>query len=226
MIQVGGLPLAEVKELAKHAEQIGADSILTLPELYLKPKTSQELIDYLKEIATVVPNLPLLYYHIPMWSDVHVNMEEFLNLSVGQIPNFHGIKFTSTDLAQGYFALKAAGGKYSVLLGADPLIQPATALGFDSYIATCINFMPEQFISILNALQENKVEESRRIQQNLTAAVKVITKNGTWIPTMKAAMNFLTPIQVGLARPPLKNLTPAQLKELHLELPKHTTKFV
>ncbi|KAJ8946425.1 hypothetical protein NQ318_014411, partial [Aromia moschata] len=39
MIQVGGCPLPDVLDLARHAEQIGAGSILCLPELYFKPKT-------------------------------------------------------------------------------------------------------------------------------------------------------------------------------------------
>lgn len=46
-------------------------------------------------------------------------MEDFLNLSVGQIPTFKGIKFTSNDLSEGYNALNAAGGRYAVFLGAD-----------------------------------------------------------------------------------------------------------
>lgn len=53
-------------------------------------------------------------------------MEKFLNLSVGKIPTFRGIKYTNNDLSEGYNALKAADGRYSVFLGADTvsLVQP------------------------------------------------------------------------------------------------------
>lgn len=71
MIQVGGTAFPDVKELAAHAEKIGADSILTLPELYFKATNEQDLIDYLSEIAAAAPNTPLLYYHIPVWSGVN-----------------------------------------------------------------------------------------------------------------------------------------------------------
>ncbi|ENN78297.1 hypothetical protein YQE_05447, partial [Dendroctonus ponderosae] len=181
MIQVGGTAFPDVKELAAHAEKIGADSILTLPELYFKPSNEQDLIDYLREISAVAPNTPLLYYHIPVWSGVgkfSVNMEKFLTLSVGKIPTFQGIKYTNNDLSEGYNALKAADGRYAVFLGADTLVQPATALGFDSVIATGINFLPDHFNSIMAAVRANKVEEARAIQEKLTAAVKVVTKNG------------------------------------------------
>ncbi|CAG9766234.1 unnamed protein product [Ceutorhynchus assimilis] len=218
MIQVGGCPLPDVLELAKHAEQVGADSILCLPELYFKANTAQELIDYLKNVAAAAPNTPLLYYHIPMWSGVHVNMEQFLNLSVGQIPSFHGIKYTSNDLSEAYNALKAADGRYAVFLGADTLVQPAFALGFDSVIATGLNFLPEHFVKLVALVKENKIVEARNVQAKITAAVKAVSKHGHWIPTMKVAMNSFTSVDVGLAREPLKNLTQEQVKQIQTEV--------
>lgn len=214
MVQVGGCPLPDAQELARHAEKIGVDSLLCLPELYFKPKTPQELVDYLKNISKAAPNTPLLYYHIPGWSAVDINMEQFLNLSVGQIPTFQGIKYTSNDLSEGYNALKAADGRYAVFLGADTLIQPAFALGFDSVIATSLNMLPQHSVEIVKAIKENRVEDAKVIQEKLTAACKVITKDGAWVPTMKVAMNLFTPINVGLARPPLSNLTEAQQKDM------------
>lgn len=71
MVQIGGCPLPDVLALAKHAQQIGVDSMLCLPELYFKPTTSEELINYLKQVAGAAPNIPLLYYHIPAFSNVN-----------------------------------------------------------------------------------------------------------------------------------------------------------
>lgn len=71
MVQVGGCPLADATDLAKHADKVGVDSILCLPELYFKPTTPGQLIDYLNFISVAAPNTPLLYYHIPAWSTVN-----------------------------------------------------------------------------------------------------------------------------------------------------------
>ncbi|XP_060520137.1 N-acetylneuraminate lyase-like [Cylas formicarius] len=218
MVQVGGCPLPDAIRLAKHAESIGADSLLCLPELYFKPTNPQELIDYLKNIGQAAPKTPLLYYHIPAWSNVNVNMEDFLNQVGNQIPSFKGIKYTSNDLSAGYDATKAAGGKFAVFLGADSLMAGAFTQGFDSSIATSLNILPQFGVQILKAVQSSKLEEARKLQDKLTAACKVITKNGAWVPTMKAAMNSLTPINVGPARPPLKNLTSDQIKELETSI--------
>lgn len=43
---------------------------MTLPELYFKPKTPEQLVGYLERVATAAPSLPLLYYHFPMMSGV------------------------------------------------------------------------------------------------------------------------------------------------------------
>lgn len=71
MIQVGGTSLPDVLELAKHAESIKADSILCLPDLYMKPRNISELVAYLRVVSKAAPNTPLLYYHIPMFTNVN-----------------------------------------------------------------------------------------------------------------------------------------------------------
>lgn len=103
MIQVGGASLKDVRELvsihvtyfpiinlkvnfvshhlytnsifskANHAESIGADSILCLPELYFKPTTACELADYLRLVGESAPKTPLFYYDFPKASNVNGN---------------------------------------------------------------------------------------------------------------------------------------------------------
>lgn len=223
MVQVGGCPLPDVKKLAGHAEKIGANSILCLPELFFSPKTPQELIDYLKLVSEAAPNTPLLYYHNPGQTRIDINMEQFSNLSVGQIPTLQGIKYTANDLSEGYNALKAANGRYAIFLGlgANTLIQPTFALGFDSAVCSPLSFIPGHLIKIINALKENKIEEARIAQDKLTAICRTIVSYGPWVAAMKTAMNALTPVNVGLARPPTKNLTEAQQKDMATSLEKY-----
>jgi len=47
------------------------DSILCLPELYFKPTTPKQLIEYLGIVSEAAPKTPLLYYHIPMMTNVN-----------------------------------------------------------------------------------------------------------------------------------------------------------
>lgn len=56
---------------AAHAESLGADSLLCLPELYFKPCTAHELVDYLKLVGQAAPSTPLLYYDFPKATSVN-----------------------------------------------------------------------------------------------------------------------------------------------------------
>lgn len=70
MLQIGGCDILSVFELAKHAEKIGVDCVLCLPDLFFKPKIEEDLVSYLKSIASHCPTRPLYYYHIPRMSGV------------------------------------------------------------------------------------------------------------------------------------------------------------
>lgn len=71
MVQVGACPLPEIIDLVKHVESIGVDSILCLPELYFKPSSIEDLVDYLKIISEAAPKTPLLYNHNPEMTGVN-----------------------------------------------------------------------------------------------------------------------------------------------------------
>ncbi|CAH0551873.1 unnamed protein product [Brassicogethes aeneus] len=221
MVQVGGAPLPDVLQLAKHAEQIGVDSILCLPELYFKPTNVEELANYLKLVGEAAPNTPLLYYHIPAWTNVNIHMGKFLNFVPNKIPTFSGIKFTSVNLEEGMEAVRANNRSFAVFLGADTLTAGAMAMGFDSAISTTLNIFPQLSIDIMNFLKSSKIQEAKETQDKLSTLTSIITKNGTWVPTMKAAMNLATPINVGVARSPLMNLNKDQLTEMKNSLSKH-----
>lgn len=55
---------------AQYCQAAGADSLLTLPELYFKPRSVDELVFYVELVAKAAPKLPVLYYHIPAMSKV------------------------------------------------------------------------------------------------------------------------------------------------------------
>lgn len=65
MIQIGGTGVSDVHELAAHAEHIGVDAVLCLPDLFFKPTTTKDLVQYTKQVAEHCPTRPFFYYHFP-----------------------------------------------------------------------------------------------------------------------------------------------------------------
>ena len=66
VVQVGHSSVVESRQLAAHAQQIGADAISAVAPYYFKPDSVGVLVDCLAEIAGGAPDLPFYYYHVPM----------------------------------------------------------------------------------------------------------------------------------------------------------------
>lgn len=75
MVQIGGCDILTVFELAQHAEKIGVDCVLCLPDLFFKPNIEEDLVTYMKSIARYCPTRPLYYYHIPRMSGVNCKLK-------------------------------------------------------------------------------------------------------------------------------------------------------
>ena len=202
MVQISGCPYPDVIELAKHAKSIKVDSILCLPELYFKPKTEARLVAYLKGIAEYCADIPILYYHIPMFSDVNLNMPKFCDMAEQEIQNFAGIKYTSGDLDQGSACLKDG---RSIFLGCDTILCGALALGFDCSIMTTLNICPELSLKIVELVKKRDLEAALKTQRVLNVRIKEILQkgNGEWVTLMKIVFNSTVNFNVGDVRRPL-----------------------
>lgn len=88
MLAIGGVGIAEVIDLVEHAEKIGVDSIVLLPDLFYKPRVEEDLVDYIKDIVKYAPTRPILYYHIPEYTDVKCKLNNFLNTHFVQKINY------------------------------------------------------------------------------------------------------------------------------------------
>lgn len=69
-VHVGSINIKESKELARHAQEVGADAIGALPSLFFKPQSLDALVDYCRLIAAEAPSLPFYYYHLPVFTGV------------------------------------------------------------------------------------------------------------------------------------------------------------
>ncbi|KAJ8664585.1 hypothetical protein QAD02_006247 [Eretmocerus hayati] len=204
MIQVGGTSLNCVKALAAHAESLGADSILCLPELYFKPSNADELIDYLKLVGEAAPKTPLLYYDFPRATGVNVDLRKMFNSIGDKVPTFVGVK---TDIERGIQARQAK-KDFRIFLAGDMMMIAGCVAAFDSFVMTCLNFIPEAASELLEFEKgRSNLTKARESQDFINTVVSNVTAYGAWIETMKIAMSLISGIVVGPPRHPLKLLS-------------------
>lgn len=71
VVNIGGIDLPEIYELAEHAEKLKVDAVMLMPDLFYRPRTEEDLVLFLKDIMIHMPTRPVLYYHIPMMTEVY-----------------------------------------------------------------------------------------------------------------------------------------------------------
>lgn len=71
IVNIGGIALPDMYELAEHAEKLKVDAVMLMPDLFYKPKSVEDLVYYIKDIAIRMPTRPIFYYHIPIMTEVY-----------------------------------------------------------------------------------------------------------------------------------------------------------
>lgn len=70
VLVIGGLDIVDIYDLGEHAEKIGVDGIVLLPDLFYKPRIEEDLAEYFNTITKYITRTPLYYYHIPEYTNV------------------------------------------------------------------------------------------------------------------------------------------------------------
>src|SRR5690606_18346734 len=149
MVHVGHSSVKEARELAAHAEQVGADAVSSVSAFYFKPASVRALVLSLAEIASAAPNTPFYYYNIPHLTGVSMDMLELLKTAEELIPNFRGIKYTAPTLHEYEACLNYKEGKYDILYGLDEMLLGALAVGAKGAVGSTYTFAAPLYKKII-----------------------------------------------------------------------------
>jgi len=112
----------EAIELARHAEETGADAVLVVTPYYNKPG-QRGLYAHFRAVAEAI-SIPLIIYNIPPRSVIDMSVETMKQL-FDDCDNIVGVKDATANLARASLQRHAIGPDFIQLSGED-----ATALGF------------------------------------------------------------------------------------------------
>jgi len=209
MAQVSGCSFRDTLELTKHAESLGVAAIGVLPNLFPRPRSVGELVDWCRRISEAAPKTPLFYYHIPGFSGVSLPMAEFLQEGGKAIPTLAGIKYSSADfgeLAQ-MLAVKSPKGKaFKIFHGSDETFTAALGFGIDSAVGSTYNFMPQVFQRLQELHSKGDIKEVSKTQEKLTLFFKNIFSLGFGVSALKPVMRIVTGLDLGPTRYPWSEL--------------------
>jgi len=211
-VHIGHNCQADAIALAAHARQTGVAAVAVMAPSFFKPASVHDLIEFCIPIAALADPLPVYYYHIPSMTGVRLSVTEFLHEGRFRIPNLRGLKFSHDDLVDLQGCIAADGGAFDVLFGFDEALLAGLCLGACGAVGSTYNFAGPHYLRLIRAFEAGDLAAARKAQLQATELVKTLGSFG-FMAASKAVMALIG-VDCGPVRPPLRNLSPAQMAAL------------
>jgi 4-hydroxy-tetrahydrodipicolinate synthase len=205
---VGSNNTSAAIELARAAENLGADGIFVVPPYYNRP-TQEGLFQHFKAILDAV-DLPTIIYNEPVRSAVNVSAETIGRL-YNEYSNMIGLK--ESDFNQIPMDMTVTERKLPVFV-IDIALLPALSLGCAGSVSVVANVVPDQMVALYQNFMENKIDIARQLYYSLLPLFEGGALFLETNPTpLKEAMNAMG-LSGGNPRLPLVPLSDANKRRL------------
>jgi N-acetylneuraminate lyase len=218
VVHVGTNCLPDARQLATHAESVGAAAVAAVAPSYFKPRALDVLLAWCEQLAAAAPSTPFYFYDIPSMTGVSFPMPEFLDRAADRIPTLAGLKFTNPDLMTFQRLLRVRGGRFDVLWGTDEYLLAALVLGGQGAVGSTYNFAAPLYHRMIAALKAGDLAAAREEQYRSVQLVGLLAGYG-FLAAAKEVMR-VRGVDLGPVRLPNPNLTAEQPAELRRELDK------
>lgn len=179
----GGYNTREVIEKIHRYEKLGVDAILSVTPYYNKP-TQEGLFQHYRAIADST-GLPIILYSVQ--GRTGVNLEPATVALLAEINNIVAIKEASGNISQIAEIASLVDDSFKIFAGDDSVVLPVAALGGVGVISVASNLLPRLVSDLCRASVENRLEEARRLNRQLTPIFKAMFIESNPIP-VKAAL--------------------------------------
>jgi 4-hydroxy-tetrahydrodipicolinate synthase len=160
----GANSTAEAVGLARFAEEIGADAVLSVVPYYNKP-TQEGMFQHFSAVAAAT-SLPIILYSVPGRTVVDLTVDTIVRLREAH-SNIAGVKDATANMERASLQRARLGSDFILLSGED-----MTALGFNAHgghgcISVTSNVAPRLCASFQNACQQGNYAEALALQDKL-----------------------------------------------------------
>jgi N-acetylneuraminate lyase len=197
VIHVGAPHIGDAIDLARHAAEIGATAISSLPP---NGATSVENIrEYYWTLANAT-DLPFLIYYYPEICPAIAEGNLLADLLA--LPSVVGLKFTDFDL---FRVWRLRRQDKIVFNGRDEVLAAGLMMGASGGIGSFYNLVPELFLQIWEASRRHCWEEAQTAQNRVNELIEIVLD----FPMISAIKTILrwSGIDCGQCLPPHRPLT-------------------
>lgn len=206
----------EACDIAKFAQEIGANGILSIAPYYNKP-TQEGLYQHYKAIASSV-EIPFMLYNVPGRTGVDLLPETAIRL-FDDVNNIYAIKEATGSLERATSIISQR-KDFFVLSGDDSVDFPMLASGAKGIVSVTANLVPDLKVKLVNSTFNKDFETALKIHNDLFELNKVLFCESNPIP-IKAAMYLAGLLDLLEFRLPLTNPSKETLSKLENILKKY-----
>lgn len=201
LVHVGAPDTRTAVELARHAQDIGAYAVASVPPYYYR-HSEEAVVKFFEELVGSV-SIPVYAYNNPQRVGYSITPELAAKLrQVGVV----GVKDSSFDVLT-YIDFKlVAGEDFDVVVGTEALMLPTFVLGARAFIPGMSNYLPELVYEVFKVLESGNLEKARELQIRVNDARRRLHGFGSPIVLTYLILG-LRGIKAGLPRKPF--LTPS-----------------
>lgn len=207
VVHVGAIGTKITIELAEHAKACGAVGISSVPPFYYH-FTEDQIVSYYQDIEEAV-DLPMIVYNVPLAGLLGMNVIRRL----ASLKGVAGIKYTAATQFEITEIKKEMGEDFLVYSGADEMALNGLLSGADGIIGSFYNIIPEVFMAIFQAKEDNNMELATQLQSTALDIIMIALSYPSFYAVMKTILRWKG-VQAGYCRRPFQNLSPEQEIEL------------
>jgi 4-hydroxy-tetrahydrodipicolinate synthase len=153
----------EAIELARHAEEAGAEALLVVTPYYNKP-TQEGMYQHFKAVNDAV-GIPILIYNIPPRSVIDMSVATMARLY--ELKNIAGVKDATANLARVSQQRHALGADFIQLSGEDMTALAYNAAGGHGCISVTANVAPRLCAEMQERSREGDFSGALQVQDRL-----------------------------------------------------------
>lgn len=191
-------------QLAKLAQDNGADGLMVLPPMMYKP-TDHETTEFFKTVASET-DLPILIYNNPVDYKIEVTLDMFEELL--KMDNIQAVKESTRDVSNVSRIRSRFGEDLKVLCGVDTLALESLLMGADGWVAGLVCAFPGETVAIYRLAKAGKIQEAIAIYRWFLPILE-LDINPQLVQNIKLA-EMLTDLGTEHVRPPRQPLQGAE----------------
>ena len=208
---IAAIDLSTTVALAKQAEEAGCDCVASIPPIYFS-YDEEDIFNYYKAICDSV-SIPVMIYYHPAARTI---MTPVFMKKLFDTTNVQSVKWSYSSYFEMLQLKDITNGEMNILNGPDETLLCGLAVGADGGIGTSYNFLLPQVKALYQAFKENRLEDARKWQMDVSRIIGVLLSYPV-IPATKVVLRHMG-FDVGEAVYPMKRLSSASQEKLIHEL--------